>query len=226
DALVSEIQQTKWRRRIIPAILPQCPNNHNNNNNTQQQHNHILPFGLRGIQGITLGDDPRTVELISGIINVESQMQVRAAQRRSEAMLHLRLRRLRQEKVTEVKEVVQGLRRQFGDHHDPTLQLQQMTEQLQRVQEPSTSSSSSCDQLINVSGCSNVTMGPSFHFLVASSNSSSTSQPEIHQSTSSSLHQSPSTSHQSPSTSHQTGSTSLQSANASFTTLYSQQSNC
>lgn len=54
DALMAEIQQPRWRSRIIPAILPGCQ--------------HKLPFGLRGIMGITLGDDPRTVELVSVII--------------------------------------------------------------------------------------------------------------------------------------------------------------
>lgn len=64
---------------------------------------------------------------ISGCITVESQMKVRAERRRKEAILDLKLKQQLRDKVAEVRHVVQELRRQFGDDHDPTLQLQQVS---------------------------------------------------------------------------------------------------
>lgn len=147
-ALMQEILQEKWQRKIVPVRPPgpMVP----------------LPFGLAPIEGLTLGNEPKTVEVVSDALTVEEQMEVRAARRRDEEVHRMRLLHQRESRLQEIREVVAGLRRDFGDDHDPTDQLEQMIDQLRRI----TGDQGNADQVINVSSCSNISVGPSFHFTV------------------------------------------------------------
>lgn len=51
EALMQEILQDRWRRKIVPVRLPRS--------------NIALPFGLSNIEGFTLGNEPWTVEMVS-----------------------------------------------------------------------------------------------------------------------------------------------------------------
>ncbi|KAG7159642.1 hypothetical protein Hamer_G026875 [Homarus americanus] len=94
-------------------------------------------FGLNNIEGLTLDEERHRNRIL----------------------------RQRTERLQQIREVVEGLRQEFGDDYDPTEQLQQMTSQLRLVAEDYMDGG--VDQVINMSGCSNVTVGPSYHFAVS-----------------------------------------------------------
>ncbi|XP_047480324.1 uncharacterized protein LOC125032958 isoform X2 [Penaeus chinensis] len=106
SALMAQLHQPDWRRKLVPVYLP------GNRDNP--------PLLLAGLQGFTLGDDPRTVELVNGVIPVDDQLRVHQQRRRTEANLLEELRQGKDERLNQIREVVAQLREQFGENHDPT----------------------------------------------------------------------------------------------------------
>ncbi|XP_042860605.1 uncharacterized protein LOC122250443 isoform X2 [Penaeus japonicus] len=111
SALMEQLRRPDWRRKLVPLYLPGTRDN--------------PPFLLANIQGLTLGNDPRTVELVSHDIPVDDQIRVRQQRQRAEANLREELRRGRAQRLSEIRDVVAELREQFGDNHDPTGALDQ-----------------------------------------------------------------------------------------------------
>ncbi|XP_042238760.1 uncharacterized protein LOC121877212 isoform X2 [Homarus americanus] len=147
DALMTEVLQDRWRSKIIPLKVPGEPR--------------AVIFGLNNIEGLTLGNDPRTLQLVSNAISLEEQMEVRRERQRDEERHRNRILRQRTERLQQIREVVEGLRQEFGDDYDPTEQLQQLRLVAEDYMD------GGVDQVINMSGCSNVTVGPSYHFAVS-----------------------------------------------------------
>ncbi|XP_068213783.1 uncharacterized protein [Palaemon carinicauda] len=150
SALMQELQRPNWRRKIIP-LHPRGPK--------------YTPLFLANIEGLSIGNDSRVVELVSGVIHLEEQMQVRARRDRAQLAFSNKLRELRQHRIQEIREVISGLRREYGDDYDPN---EQVTETLQSIEaimlDDTAPSSGSGRQVINMSGCQGVSVGPSFHF--------------------------------------------------------------
>lgn len=149
EALMQQLQRPDWRCKIIPMYLPGP---------------YVRPpFFMANIQGFKLGDDPRTVELVSGAISVEEQMQVRAIRSRDKSVFRARLKRLRKHRLREIQDVISGLRQNFGDEYDPTEQLQQTVLQLNSLTLDDDNMGGS-GQYIKMSSCQAISVGPSFHF--------------------------------------------------------------
>ncbi|XP_027226215.1 uncharacterized protein [Penaeus vannamei] len=106
NALMAQLQRPEWRRKLVPVYLPGSRD--------------PAPLLLAGLQGFTLGNDPRTVELVSGDIPVDYQMRVRQQRQRVEAHLLEELRQGKKQRLNQIREVVAELLEQFGENHDPT----------------------------------------------------------------------------------------------------------
>ncbi|XP_064091435.1 uncharacterized protein LOC135205078 isoform X2 [Macrobrachium nipponense] len=150
SALMQELQRPTWRRKIIP-LYPRGPK--------------YTPLFLANLEGLSFGNDSRVVELVSGAISLEEQMQVRARRDRASLTFSTRLRELRQQRIQEIQGVIGGLRREYGDDYNPN---EQVTETLQSIEaimlDDTASSNDGGRQVINMSGCQAVSVGPSFHF--------------------------------------------------------------
>ncbi|XP_063613306.1 uncharacterized protein LOC134786600 [Penaeus indicus] len=147
---MAQLHRSDWRKKLVPVYLPGNMDN--------------PPLLLAGLQGFTLGNDIHTVELVNGVIPVDEQLRTRQQRQRAEANFLEELRQGRLQRLNEIREVVAELREQFGENHDPTGALGQISEQLRSAVYDASGSGAS--QIVNVSQSASVSVGPSFHIAV------------------------------------------------------------
>ncbi|KAK7080488.1 hypothetical protein SK128_022969 [Halocaridina rubra] len=179
EALMQQLSRPDWLCKIVTVFLAGPRIN--------------PPFYMANIEGFTLNNDVRTVQRVTESITLEEQMQVRALRERGEKIFNDRLARLRTDRLHEIRHVIADLRGEFGDEYDPTDQITQVTQQINSLSmdriSHTSDSNRDANQVISMSGCQNISVGPSFHFhgrQQSASESSIQNQPNLCVSSSSS----------------------------------------